>query len=346
MLTFQYDRELGIGLIFTMQNNRMMVMVASLERHLENERKIIYEAIVGQSAIPVGLSFPSMPANYLLKLNNQCLIDSDYLFLLIGKEYGPVTEKGTSNLHQIHATAQAMRKPIVSFVYNGSALGSVDAFDQKRREGFTNVLKKGTVFYWSTADELRDCVERGLEHVQEMYPSVGWIKSDLQPLVPDLKHSENDMISKLKVQIDHLKKRIEKATHIARDVKIDFQSDPYPWVVKYNCNAFREGRLKQFGGQLSFELQEVFGWLSAALLSPITESRVQALLVGKIHPLVLSEAKKQWIGCHAVSDVKIEQASLDTLKKRMRAQGLIDFDDHGRWRLTPAAEKYSLELNL
>jgi len=325
-----------------MQNYRMMVMVASLERHLENERKIIYEAIIGQSAIPVGLSFPSMSANYLLKLNNQCLNDADYLFLLIGKEYGPITEKGTSNLHQIYATAQAMRKPIVSFVYNGSHTTEADLFDQKRREGFVNSLKTASTFYWSSADELRDAVERGLERVQEHSPSVGWVKSDQSLSFSASNNIDNDIVAKLKLQIDELKQRIEKVSSGTHDSILDFDADPRPWNMSYSCNAFREGRLKQFSGHLNYDMRAIFDWLSAALLSHVAESRVQNLLAGKIQNEVLSEAKRLWKGCHAVSDVKIDQDSTDDLKKRLRLMGIVDFDEQGRWRLTSAAEKLTL----
>ncbi|MFQ3229280.1 DUF4062 domain-containing protein [Reinekea sp.] len=325
-----------------MQNNRMMVMVASLERHLETERKIIYEAIVGQSGIPVGLSFPSMPANYLLKLNNQCLNDADYLFILIGKEYGPITEKGTSNLHQVYATAQAMRKPIVSFVYNGSRTIETDQFDQKRREGFISSLKTGSIFYWSNGDELRDAVERGLELAQENHPSVGWVKIDQMTNTSDSKRVDHDIIGKLKSQIDQLKRRIEKVAHSSSGPSLDFDVEAGPWLAKFNCNAFREGRLKQFSGELNYDIRDVFDWLSAALLSPITEARIQTLLAGKLQADVLIEAKKQWKGSHAVSDVKIGQDSLDALKKRLRLIGAIDFDGNGRWRLTQAAETLAL----
>lgn len=325
-----------------MQTNRVMVMVASFERHLEAERKVIYEAIVGQQGFPVGISFPSMPANYLLKLNAQCLADADYLFLLLGKEYGPVTEKGTSHLHQIYAAAQAARKPIVSFIYQGEHLLKVDPFDQKRREGFIATLTKGDAFFWSNDDELRDAIERGLELVQEKHPSFGWVKAHEANLAEPSKKIDNDIIGKLKAQIDQLKTRIEKATSPFQHKALDFDVDQSPWQAEYSCNAFREGRLKQFTGTLSYDINEVFDWLSAALLSPISEVRIQALLARNIHTDVLNVAKSTWKGCHAVSDVKVDQVCVDKLKKRLRLMGIVDFDDNGRWRLTRAAETYAL----
>ncbi|MDN3649276.1 DUF4062 domain-containing protein [Reinekea marina] len=325
-----------------MQTNRVMVMVASFERHLEAERKVIYEAIVGQRGLPVGLSFPSMPANYLLKLNAQCLADADYLFLLLGKEYGPVTEKGTSHLHQIYAAAQAARKPIISFVYQGEHIMGVDPFDQKRREGFIASLQKGDVFYWSNNDELRDAIERGLELVQENHPSPGWSKAAEVAQTEPNRKVDQDIIGKLKAQIDHLKHKIEKATSPFQHKALDFDVDRTPWLAEYSCNAFREGRLKQFNGTLRYDITEVFDWLSAALLSPISEVRVQALLARNIHSDVLNEAKSTWRGCHAVSDVKVDQVCVDKLKKRLRLMGIVVFDDNGRWRLTQAAETYAL----
>lgn len=76
-----------------MPNTRMMVMLASLERLMTEERKAVHEAIIGQQAIPVGLAYPAIPANYIHKLNLQCIGDADYVLLVVGQEYGPVTDR-------------------------------------------------------------------------------------------------------------------------------------------------------------------------------------------------------------------------------------------------------------
>ena len=168
-----------------MSESRMMVMVASLERHLEEERKILNEAIVGQNGLPVGLAYPAIPANYIYKLNLQCIQDADYVVILLGTEYGALSDKGVGYIHATYAAAQAARKPVVSLIYNGEKWHDTDSFDKKRLEGLVDQLKTGVVYYWHDWDSLRDGAERALEYIYETYPSVGWIKADLKPLVPD-----------------------------------------------------------------------------------------------------------------------------------------------------------------
>lgn len=324
-------------------NSRVMVKVASLERQMEAKRQIIYEAVIALGGIPVGLPFPALPANYLLKLNQQCLADADYLFLLVGSEYGAITEKGISYLHQTYASAKAMRKPVVAFVYKGSDIASNDPLDARRLQGFRASLSTETVYYWSNEEELRDAVERGFEHITEQHPASGWSKSDLDIRMPDSYHQETDLIAKLKQQVGHLKSRLEQHLHGSSQASLDFTKDPRPWVFHYSCNAFREGRLRQMNGEHSIAIDEVYLWLSGPLLSPLTESRVVSIISGRLHAHIMKQVKSQWHGSHAISDIKIAHDSVDILKKRLKAMQAIDLDPHGRWYLTPAGEQWALQ---
>lgn len=326
-----------------MSDSRMMVMVASLERHLEEERKILTEAIIGQNGLPVGLAYPPIPANYIYKLNMQCISDADYVMLLIGTEYGALSDQGVGLLHATYAAAQAARKPIVSLVYKGENWHSTDQFDKKRLQGFVDQVKTGCVYYWHDWDSLRDNAEQALEYIYETYPSVGWVKADLQPLIPVSSEEDQNLIQKLKTQVSHLKHKIQRLSTDESVAEVSFEKDQSPWLVQYQCNAFREGRLKQVNGTLSFNLTDAFEWLSASLLSPMTEAKLKAVISGKIHNAVLANAQATWHGCHAVSDIKISQGSFDDLKKRFRALSIITFDPHGRWQLTQAGEQVALQ---
>ena len=326
-----------------MTDSRMMVMVGSLERHLQEEHKILLEAIVGQRGLPVGLAYPAIPANYIYKLNLQCLTDADYVFLLIGSEYGALTDKGVGYIHSTYAAAQAARKPIVSLIFNGEVKHPVDTFDRKRLEGFVNQLKNGIVYYWSDADSLRDSAERALEQITETYPSVGWVKSDLQPLVPVSNSEDQNLIHKLKTQVTLLTQKLQLFHTDHKVSEASFENDNQPWKMSYQCNAFREGRLKQIEGHLVFDLPGIFAWISPTLLAPVTESKLRAVLSSRIHDFVLEKAQKEWPGSHAVSDIRISQNSIDDLKMRLRGLSLIAFDTHGRWHLTPAGEQLALQ---
>lgn len=325
-----------------MSDSRMMVMVASLERHLEEERKILQEAILGQGAIPVGVAYPAIPANYIYKLNLQCVNDADYVVLLIGCEYGALTDKGVGYIHATYAAAKAARKPVVSLIYKGDARHSLDSFDQKRLEGLVDQLKNDSVYFWTDSDSLRDCAELGLENIMETYPSVGWVRADLQPLVPEGSSKDQSMIQKLKQQVNQLKERLQNSEAPIPAEAVEFENDSLPWLVAYDCNAFREGRLKQMDGSLELNLQTVFEWLAPTLLAPVTEAKLRAVLSSRIHADVLKQSQRRWPGCHAVSDVKVQQMSIDELKVRLRSLNAIAFDAHGRWQLTPGGEQVAL----
>jgi hypothetical protein len=321
----------------------MMVMIASLERGLTEQRKVLQEAILGQNALPVGLAYPAIPANYIYKLNTQCIADADYVLMLIGTEYGALTDKGVGYIHATYAAAQAARKPIVSLIYSGEKRALDDKFDAKRLEGLIDLLKSGTVYYWHDQDSLRDSAEIALEQVFEAYPSVGWIKADLQPLVPNTSSDDQSLIQKLRTQVTQLKQKLHIVNVEANVDEVSLGSDSKPWHADYQCNAFREGRLKQVDDSVELSLELIFEWLSPSLLSPTTEARLRAVISGKINPTVLAKAQATWRGCHAVSDIKVSQNSIDDLKLRLRALNVIAFDGHGRWQLTPAGERIALQ---
>lgn len=323
----------------------MMVMVASQERHLTEERKIIQEAIVGQGGFPVGMAYPSVPANYIHKLNLQCVADADYVLLLIGTEYGALTVNGLSYTHAIYTAAKTAKKPILSLIFNGQPRIAQESFDQKRLAGLIDVLKHGAVHHWHNHDTLRDATEIGLEHLFESHPSAGWVKASQKSVSADTSNEHMNLMRKLKRQVAELSEKLHSVA--SKPVTIDsvFDAKAPPWAIQYHCNAFREGRLEQVEGQIDAELLTVFKWTSASLLSPIQESKLRAVIAKRIQYQVLIKTQSVWRGCHAVSDVRIGDVSIDELKMRFRALGLVSFDDQGRWRLSPVGEQLALQNN-
>ena len=144
--------------------------------------------------------------------------------------------------------------------------------------------------------------------------------------------------------VQQLKNKVQSDPKDSASDDIDFSKDQHDWKVRYHCNAFREGKLKQLEGELSFPLREVFDWLSPTMMSPVTESRLRVVISGRIQSAVLANARTYWAGSHAVSDIKIQQASFDDLKLRLKALSVIAFDQQGRWYLTPAGEQAALQV--
>lgn len=318
----------------------MLVMLASLERNLSEERKIVSEAIFGQGGIPTGLAYPSVPENYIHKLNLQCLDDSNYVLLLIGSEYGALSERGISYLHAVYASAQAKRKPVISLVYQGDNKPSFDMFDQKRLSGFVDLLKSQAIYYWSDDISLRDAAERALEDTFEAYPSEGWVRAGHES-----SGSENSVVDKLKDQISQLSRRLANQRP-KTDVKSadEVFKDCDSLMLKYQCNAFREGRLRQLDDAIRIEYAQLFENVSVSLLTPSPESKVRTAISNPLMKDVLAKAQSAWPGCHAVSDIKIESDTFDRIKLKFKQLHLIQFDTNGRWQLTQDGEQLLMSM--
>lgn len=164
-----------------MSDSKPLIMVASLDRHLHKERSAVFEALMAQGCIPIGLPFPAVAANYLWKLNQIAINDADYIFLLIGREYGPLTEQGVGYLHQTYAAARALHKTVVSFIYTGDEKPILSDIDQTRLGELVAQSRAGLYYEWFNEETLRDNVEQAVEHLIEAYPQPGWCRAVDEP---------------------------------------------------------------------------------------------------------------------------------------------------------------------
>lgn len=321
-----------------MPDTKHLVMVASLERHLLKERNALYEALMAQGSVPTGLPIPPVSANYLWKLNQLAINDADYIFLLVGSEYGPLSEQGVGYLHQAYAAARAKQKTVVALIYTGDAKPSAGGLDKTRLSELVSQLKTGVYFDWHNEETLRDAAERAMEYVLEVYPTPGWQRG--QGGLGKLDHSEE--LDVLRGQLDQLRRELEagRATEIV-DLSMLEDKTAY-WHTEFSCKAFREGQLKVLSGELNVSWKTVFSWLAAPLLTPISENKVYTLLSDYLQPLALRETQQRWRGCHAVADVKPDRSAFDRLKLQLRSMALIRFDDQGRWRLTEIGESTAM----
>lgn len=321
----------------SMSETRKLIMVASLERHLAKERKVLFEAIMAQQCIPTGLPFPAVSANYLWKLNQLAINDADYVFLLLGNEYGPLSEQGVGYLHQTYATVRAQRKTPVTLIYTGRERTSPSEIDKTRLNQLTGLLKTGLYYQWDSEETLRDAAERAIERVLEEHPSPGWVQATATS-------DASSELAALRAEIERLK-QAQPAGRSPR-AAADFSTLIGPgavWQSQFRCKAFREGQLKVLTGRVPVPWKTVFTWLAAPLLTPVTEARVNALLGEYLQPLALADIKRRWHGSHAVADVKLERSALDEVKLQLHSLSLIEFDELGRWRLTDTGESVALK---
>lgn len=320
-----------------MSETRKLIMVASLERHLTKERNVLFEAIMAQQCIPTGLPFPAVSANYLWKLNQLALNDADYVFLLVGNEYGPLTEQGVGYLHQAYATVRAQHKTPVALIYTGHEILSPSEIDKTRLNQLIGILKTGIYYEWDSEETLRDVAERAIEQILEEHPAPGWQRAGTAM-------ESSAELSALRAELERLKQELSAGRTSRAAADVSALTNPRSvWHSQFSCKAFREGQLKVLTGSVSVSWKTVFTWLAAPLLTPVTETRVNALLAEYLQPLALVDIKRRWHGSHAVADVKLERAALDEVKLQLHSMSLIQFDNLGRWSLTETGEAVALK---
>lgn len=326
-----------------MNDHKTIVMLASLEREMLSSRRVVQEAIHTLQCLQIGLAYPAIPANYIHKLNLQCITDCDYVLLLIGHEYGPLDDKGVGYLHAIYAAALAARKPFLALIKRDvvPSLGT-GTYDQSRLRGFLNSLNDERCIEWSDHDELRDMTEQGLERLFEQFPSVGWQRGDIKKTVNfQADQSTSDKVLALEEELAHLRDSLG----FDHDDRV-FDQEGFSqkiWSVNYQCNAFRDGSLKQLKHETRLALTDVFLGVGPTLLTLTPPSKLHSVLTREITSVALEQSQAQLSGCHAVSDIRINEQSMDDLKVMLRALNLIRFDQRGSWLLTTLGERVLLK---
>lgn len=310
-------------------------MVASLERHLEKERKIVFETILGQKCFPIGLAYPHDADNETLKINIQCVKDADFVVLLIGTEYGPLSDQGVGFIHSTYSAAKTARKPVVCLIYDGEYATDSDTFDRKRLEGLIDLLKNCSVYHWHDRESLRKSVERALRHIRKNYTTVGWVKGDKGAH----EQGEQEILKELKSQAVQSQESTPKKEKNGSAGQDPMAGAGELWTLHYECNAYREGRLKQHRGTILFPPAETFSWFVSSLQSPVTETKLRSIIADKLHDSVLADAQFNWDGCHAVSDIKLTSESFFELKSNLLELDLIAIDSKGKWKITQTGEQ-------
>lgn len=309
-----------------MEGKRYQVLIVNSQVDLAAERRAVEETLVGLGAFVSGFSFPRQTDNYLLKLNQLCLADADYVVIITNQQYAPTSAAGVSYVHQLYAAALAKKIPVLSLIYKGIEKTVLNDHDSRLLQEFVSQLKEGYYFEWHNIDGLRHAAERGFEKLIDKHKVKGWHRAT-GVVTPDSK-----AILALENQIALLKEALAQE----RGKKADPLSETEV-EIDYQCKAFYGGTMKNLTGNARWSWSRVFLAVAPEMMEQTKENRIRSLLQEQLLEAEKPALNKRLPQAHAFVDLRISTAMFNAIKVNLRAQNLIEVNQ-SQWKLTPIGE--------
>lgn len=168
-----------------MSERRYQVFISSTSLDLAKERRLVIDALLEASYIPVGMELFNAATESAWPVIERLIDGCDYYVVLVAWRYGSVRPNGISFTQSEYEYARRVGKPCLAFLYSKpeeTALGltePTDADRQKVRE-FRRVLQNELMCkHWERGgDELAGKVVSGLNGAVLSDPQLGWVRGD------------------------------------------------------------------------------------------------------------------------------------------------------------------------
>lgn len=158
-------------------NKRYQIFISSTFNDLEEERKLLIQAILRKGYYPAGMEwFPGIDEEQFEYIK-QIIDDSDYYVLMLGGLYGSIASDGKSYTEKEYDYALKKGKKIISMVQKNPVITEEN---DERKIKFTQFHKKiidtRLVSFWSNKEELTSKFVTSLELTIKKFPMQGWIR--------------------------------------------------------------------------------------------------------------------------------------------------------------------------
>ena len=296
------------------------------------------QALLELDCIPSGMElFPAADEDQWT-LIKKVIEDCDYYIVIIGGRYGSVGPSGTSFTRMEYEHAISTGKPTIAFLHDdpGKIVTEnsepTDAGKAKLEE-FRELTKRKTVKFWKTSADLGSVVSRSLVKLMKNHPATGWVRSD--QLIEGVAAGE---ILRLRNEVA----RLEAALN---------ESSAHPPPGAEELAQGRESYEVWFSGAFETDRRS-FTWTTPIRMSWDEIARVVLPLAAvkaandNIADAIREHAsdriqeavKKLHAGADEIT-ASIDGNSLRTVTIQLRALGLIERAELGRWTLTSLGDK-------
>ena len=201
-----------------MARTKYQVFVSSTYRGLEDERRLVMQALLEMDCIPSGMELFPASSDEVWKLIESVIGEADYYVLIVGGRYGSTDATGISFTEREYDLAIASGVPVLAFLH-----GDPDEIPAKLSEMDSAAREKLTAFrakvegvhhckYWTNADGLAGAVSRSLNATIRTRPRHGWVRGDMAKTVQDVEKA-----GKLQERVRELEQQLEAFQNTADD---------------------------------------------------------------------------------------------------------------------------------
>lgn len=244
---------------------KYQVFVSSTYEDLKEERKVVIEALLGKSCIPVGMEyFPAANDDQytvIQKLISKC----DYYIVIVGGKYGSIDKKTNKSYTQLeYEYATNVGIPVAAFIRED--LGSLPSNlvdDSTALENFRRLIKKRLCSFWKEPYQLAFEVGKSMDYLFENNPREGWVRSS------EISSAEaNKEILKLQKENRLLLKELSQYRSPLAVSSLSCDEDKVVLSVK--------NRILDYGEPVRLETtwNKLFSYLSNDLLSSATKKQL------------------------------------------------------------------------
>jgi hypothetical protein len=180
-----------------MSERRYQVFISSTSLDLSKERRLVIDALLEASYIPVGMELFNAATESAWPVIERLIDSCDYYVVIVAWRYGSVRPSGISFTQSEYEYARSAGKPRLAFLYGKPeeiARGFTEPTEagmQKVRE-FRRILQNELLCkYWERGgDELAGKVVSGLNGAVLSDPQLGWVRGDsLEAIASDVRNN-------------------------------------------------------------------------------------------------------------------------------------------------------------
>lgn len=157
--------------------------VSSTFEDLEEERQMVYKALLARQCLPVGMENFSADPDSQWKYITETIDDCDYFILIVAHRYGSLDKSGKSFTEKETRYAKSKGIPVLAFQISPKVKNwpheryDTDSENKEKLKRFLKWLKKEKLIdFWENKFELEANVGKALASVIERHPMPGYVR--------------------------------------------------------------------------------------------------------------------------------------------------------------------------
>ncbi len=168
-----------------MAEKRYQVFVSSTSLDLDIERRLVIDALLEASYIPVGMELFNAATESAWPVIERLIDSCDYYVVIVAARYGALRPNGKSYTQSEYEYAKRVGKPRLAFIHRKPGklpqeLSEPTEDGMRKLEEFRRILQKDLLCkYWErSGDELAGKVVSSLNSTILTNPQPGWVRGD------------------------------------------------------------------------------------------------------------------------------------------------------------------------